>query len=693
LPPPQPILDPSLPSVFDRVYYYLSLNGGPWSRVPRLPGEFITPTYGMFNLDEVLQGVVSAPAQGTLRAEIDAWGWNGGTLLYIGRFEKVFVAESGREPFVILAGQLEICDLAAPGCAQGFGNFSSQAFSNAGGKYELRWSPPPDAEGGMWQVSRWPFDEVCAPDPAGVFRSGGVNAGATQTTFSVEFPAPGQDAYSIPVVQPGVGHVSLSSSWFPQTYYVRVLPVFNGAVKCFPSNTVALTVDARKPEVTLLTPTPPPAAPAPPVMFDVEIVNFKPIDFPDGTFRNCVVILENPFYEKKSNFVDGWLGGPYMVDGQATVLQNIPVGTILCPQPYVYQAPPLIEQVGEFLKNTLNTISEVYAILKELVVKLVVKAIPYCYASEFVEAYKEEIDSVCNAAAEAIVAAAMTYVGLPPSIPNYEQLKETAKGKLTDLAIQQLEEQTGLPCIEICQDFIRDRVDEMWAAGEQLLSSKQTACVGTAEAHNQGFEPLCLPGNVKTQPDPRGILLPAQVQVKVTRRPDAPDSALPNSLLFDTSCHLTVVSSIVNEAWKGQSVFLGLNQFGKQEYWQGTTLTAPDLFKPEHLSLPLNEMAPGESRAFYLALQPNQGTFPPHGGSKFWLPGRLGLAQDYWYNHGQSPNIISSDDWEYYYLGSQLTIDAVASCTTSPKSQQALVPSTSAAGDAWVEQIPAEKVP
>ncbi|MDW8325939.1 MAG: LysM domain-containing protein [Anaerolineales bacterium] len=694
LPPPQPVLDPSLPPLFDKVYYYLSLNGGPWSRVPRLPGEFITPTYGMFNLDEVLQGVVSAPAQGTLRAEIDAWGWSGGTLLYIGRFEKVFVAESGREPFVVLAGQLDICDLPSSNCAQGFGNFGNEALTYEGGVYELRWAPPPGAEGGVWQVSRWPFDEACAPDPVGVFRSGGVEITGLQTFFKVDFPAPGQDAYSIPIFQPGVGNVSLSSTWFPQTYYVRVLPVFNGAVKCVPSNTVTLTVDpSTRPEVTIIAPTPQPAAPTPPLVFDVEIVNFKPIDFPDWKFYYCVVIVENPFYEKKAKVVDGWLGGPYIVDGKVTLLEYIKPGTVLCPKPYVYQEPPFLEQVGEFLKDVINKISEVYAILKGLVVKLVVKAIPLCYASEFVEAYKEEIDSVCNAAAEAIVSAAMAYVGLPPSLPNYEQLKETAKGKLTELAIQQLEEQTGLPCIEICQDFIRDRVDEMWEAGEELLNSKQAGCISEVDAHRLGFEPLCLPGNVKTQPDPRGVLHPAQVQVKVTRRSDAPNSALPNSLLFDTKCDLTVVSSAVNETWKGQSIFLGVNQYGKKEYWQGATLTAPDLFKPERLSLPLYEMAPGESREFYFALQPNRGTFPPHGGSKFWLPGRLGLTQEYWYNHGQSPNIVASDDWEYYYLGSQLTIDAVASCTTSPKSQQPLAPSTSAAEDTWVEKVPAEKAP
>ncbi|MEJ5225816.1 MAG: hypothetical protein WHV44_15265, partial [Anaerolineales bacterium] len=680
-----PGFDLNLPPMFERVYYYLSLNGGPWSRVPRLPDEFIIPAQGFFNLDEALQGAVASPAQGTLRAEIDAWGWSGGTLVYIGRFEKIFVAEAGREPFAILPGQLEICDLGAPNCAQGFGNFGNEAVSNEGGKRELRWSPPPGAEGGLWQVSHFPFDAACAPEPAGVFHSGGVKVGGAQAIFSVDFPAPGQDAFSIPIVQPGVGNVALSSAWFPQTYYVRVLPIFNGAAQCVPSNPVTLTVDPSTKGVTIITPTPQPAAPAPPLMFDVEIVDFTPIQFPDGKFTHCVVIVENPFYDQQSQIVDGWLGGD--------IYKNMPPGTLLCPKPYVHKEPPFIEQAGQFLIDALNNISKAYEILKQLAVKLVVKAIPYCYASEFIDAYKEDIDSVCNAAAEVIVSAALTYVGLPPSIPNYEQLKETAKGKITDLAIQQLEEQTGLPCIEICQDFVRERVGEIWSAGETLLASKPSACIDEKSAHNQGFEPLCLPGNIKTVPDPRGLLLPAQTQVRVTRRADAPDSALPNSLLFKTTCDLTVTNSALNNAYAGQSIFIGQNhKTGALEYWQGETLSAQNLFAPEKLTIHLSNLPPGASQDFHLALQPRQGTFPPNGGG-FWLPGRLKLCQNYWNDNWLPANWLAHDDWEYYYLGAELTLTATAACTTRPNSDQPLAPSTSAASDIWVEQIPAEKLP
>jgi len=691
-PPAAPVFDLKAPPVFDRIYYYLSLNSGPWNRVPR-EGEFLTPPAGFFNLEEALQGVVSAPSEGTLRAQVDAWGWSGGALVYIGRFEKIFTAEPGREPFVILPGELKICDGPNPVCQQGFGQFGEAAFSYEGGTHELQWTPPAGASGGLWQVSRFPFGEVCTPEPGGVFQSGSVSPDSSPKIFKVSFPAPGTDLYSIPIPQPGGGTNYLPSTSLPQSYYVRVLPVFDGIVKCSPSNTVVLTVDPNRPKVIVNTPTPAPAAPAPPELFDIEIVEFKPIHFPKYTYLNCVQIVENPFFEKKADVVENWLSGPYVVAGQVLMLKDIPPGSILCPQPYVYQEPPFIEQAGQFLIDALNTISEAYEILKALAVKLVVKAIPYCYAGEFIEAYKDEIDSVCNAAAEVIVQAAMTYIGLPPSIPNYEQLKDTAKGKLTELAVQQLEEQTGLPCIEICEEFIRERVDEIWAAGEQLLSNDQPACIDAKDAHNQGFEPLCLPGIVKTKPVPETILQPATVQVRVTRRTDVPDSALPNSLLFQTSCRVNITTFAENNAYVGQNIFIGTDYLtGKPLYWQGTPLTADYLFKTDGIGLNLGDFTPGASQDFYFALEPNRGALPPiAGGGNFWLPGRLKLYQDYLTKTGASSNWIAHDDWEYYYLGAQLTVNASAYCVTKPNSAQNLAPSSSNVSDTWVEQIPANK--
>jgi len=689
-----PWVDLKSPPIFEKVYYYLSLNGGPWNRVPR-EGQFLTPSTGYFYLEEALKGVVAAPSQGTLRVEVDTWGWSGGALIYIGRFERILTAQAGGEPWVILPGELKICDLSAPTCRQGLGEFREAASALDAVTRELQWTPPSGASGGIWQVSRFPYGEVCTPQPGGVFQSGSVSVNSSSNIiFEVSFPAPGSDLYSIPIPQPGGGVNYLPSTSFPQTYYVRILPVFNENVKCVPSNTVTMTLGGERPEITVQTPTPQPAAPVPPELFDVQIVDFNPIQFPDYQYQYCVQIVENPFFEKKAEVVDSWLSGPYVVAGQIMMLKDIPPGSILCPQPYVYQEPPFLEKAGQFLKDALNTISQVYEVLKGLAVKLLVKAIPYCYAGEFIEAYKSEIDAVCNTAAEVIVQAAMTYVGLPPSIPNYEQLKDTAKGKITELAVQQLEEQTGLPCIEICEDFIRDRVDEVWAAGEGLLSSQQQGCVGAQEAHSRGFEPLCLPGIVKTAPVPESLYLPATVQVRVTRRADVPDSALPNGLLFNTTCRLNISTPYAkNDAYTGQSIFVGKDYYTNQlVYWQGETLTAEYLFKNDGIGLDFNEFTPGSSQDFYFALEPNVSKLPPLlNAGKFWLPGRLKIYQDYLQNNYGSDYWVAYDDWMYYYLGAQLTVEANAFCITKPNSKQNLAPSYSSVKDMWVEQISAEK--
>lgn len=671
--PAAPNFDFEHPATFERVYFYLSLNGSPWSRVPRLPEDFISPANGFFNLDKALEGVVAPPSEGNTLAEIDAWGWSGGTLVYIGRFERVFSAAAGQEPFVILPGKLEICDGAD--CKNGFGGYAEHA-TNDGGLHEMRWSPPNGINSGIWQMSRLPFESVCEPESIQVFRSGQVNASGLQTTFSIEFPLAGQDNFNIPIPQPGGGpSFLLNGAALPQQYFVRVLPIVNGKVECSPSNSVSMEVKKAESAVSVATP---PTAPTPPVLFDIEISEVTPIHFPKYDDLYCVIVTENPYYVENADLVDGWLGSPY---------KNIAPGTKLCPQKYVYEEPSFLEKAGSYLKNALNFVSAFYAALKDLAVKLVVKLIPYCYASEFGGSYSDDIDSVCMAASEIIVSTAMTYVGLPPSIPNYDQLADTAKGQITELAVQQFEEQTGLPCIEACRDLIEEGVDNVWDAAETLLTEPQ-GCMGSAEAHNLGIEPLCLPPTIKTVPPPETLLQPATITVKVTRLADMPNSALPNPELYKTSCRLNISNWAENSSYKGQQVFLGEDYLnGGLVYWTGAPISG-EPFGMVSAILNTNELAPGQSQDFSFALSPKRGSFPPVGGSGFWLPGRLELYKEYWYNSGQSANWRADDDWEYLYLGAQLNLTANATCTTTA---DGLAPASSSAQDSWTEQISSEK--
>jgi len=70
----------------DKVYCYYSLQEGEWSRFPEDPNAFIYPTSNGFDLTRDLSNVVLF-SQSQLK--LDCWGWQGGSLVYIGAFEGV----------------------------------------------------------------------------------------------------------------------------------------------------------------------------------------------------------------------------------------------------------------------------------------------------------------------------------------------------------------------------------------------------------------------------------------------------------------------------------------------------------------------------------------------------------------------------------------------------------------------------
>lgn len=645
----------------DQVYYYISLDQGPWSRVPREQGEFLTPKNGYFDVDEALAPLLNSAPASDIHVLVDAWGWQGGTLVFIGRFERVVTANQKNEPWAILPGFLEICS-AGQNCTQGevTADFAQHVLSSQGGKHTLRWQTPPGIADGLWQVSTQSFNNDCALDPAYLYASGAVAAAGKDTTFTVEFP-------------PYTGT--------EQTFFVRVLPIVNGQPNCTPSNTVTLRL--KTPENIVVPTVQKP--PVPPVAFEIEITDFTPIHFPDYDYRYCVTVVDNPFYQYQD------LNALFASRPDAVGWISIANGTDICPVPYVYEAPSVWEQIGDFLKEAVNTIAMVYNTLKTVVVDLVATLNPVCLAANQVSD-SQSVDDACRAVAEIAVNAAMTYVGLPPSLPNYDELIETGKGELTNLIADQLAEQTGIPCPEDCKALIRDGIDAAIAEIEAQVAD--SACLGEKEAHANGIEPLCIPPDIKVKPMHEGQLEPALVTVQLTRKADVPDSAFPDPQLYKTSCLLQVNSAAENNTWNGQQVFLGADyQSGQLLYWQGTAVQGQPF---EQLNIPAPGLAPGESISLTLPLNPKRGVFPP-GEDGFWLPGRTDLYADYYFG-SQLQNYYGDqyDDWEYLYFGSQLTINAQATCSTSfmqspaGSPATALTSSTSSAGDDWVATIPAQ---
>ncbi|MBI3169094.1 MAG: hypothetical protein HYZ22_11480 [Chloroflexi bacterium] len=654
----------------DKTYFYQSINGGPWSRVPRNQGEFFTPKNGFFDLDEAFTGWMQSAPSKDLHILIDAWGWQGGTLVFIGRFERIISATSNNEPWVILPGKLEICDSSTcPVSGEFIGQYVFHVISE-GGNYKLRWQAPPGASNGLWQVSTLPFANDCELESAFLYSNGIVGSAGLDTIFHIDFPA---------------------YSGEETKFYVRVLPIINGQPDCTPSNEVMLTL---APPANVVLPTTQPPPPPPPVIYDIDITDFKPIHYPDSRFANCVTVVTNPKFApywsptSKGDLLSGAPGSWY----------NVAPGTSICPALYK-EDTSILGTILEGLKALVNLVSDLYNGLKQILVKLVAELNPFCLqAQAYNYAAKEgagldvgeDIESVCKAAAEIAVNAGLAYLGLPPSLPNYDELMEVAKGSAVDAMAKTFEEQTGIPCTDeeiipgelSCKQLLRDGLDAVEA--EANAQFKNASCIGEEEAHSKGIEPLCIPDDVEVVPMHEGQLEPAVITIQLTRRADAPDSALPDPSLYSTSCRVSVTSSAENNSWVGTEHYLGHNyETGNSIYWQGTALSGAPF---ETLSAVPPDLAPGESKTLTFALEANSSTYPPGNGG-FWIPGAEEAAAQCINNTFGCSQANLLDSWSFLYFGSSITMNAAAICTTSSSASS----SFSQATDQWLENIPAQE--
>jgi hypothetical protein len=176
----------------------------------------------------------------------------------------------------------------------------------------------------------------------------------------------------------------------------------------------------------------------PPTVTFVEYRHVRPYDFD----WQCWMIAPETYKDSH--------GVVLVKKGQTTNLCDKKNGNILA---------EFIDTFGSFLdalKDAVNWISKAYASLKGELVAAVASAIPGC-------------GSACQAVLEAGVNAGMAALGMPPSLPNFDQLEAMGEGYLVDMIAQQAA-QSGVP-------FAEDAAHE---AAEQMISLvKQAAAPGS----------------------------------------------------------------------------------------------------------------------------------------------------------------------------------------------------------------------
>ena len=102
---------------------------------------------------------------------------------------------------------------------------------------------------------------------------------------------------------------------------------------------------------------------------------------------------------------------------------------------------------------------------------------------------ESSVEDICETGARVAVNAGMVALGLPPSIPSYNELVDKGVDHAVELAIEEFEAKTGVPCFGPCEDALRAGFEA--AAEEIKRQPDRTACVDPKEAHKHGREPRC----------------------------------------------------------------------------------------------------------------------------------------------------------------------------------------------------------
>lgn len=308
----------------------------------------------------------------------------------------------------------------------------------------------------------------------------------------------------------------LSASAAYGNYYVRITPLdAAGKAIAKPGNAIKIVPDIIK--------WPPPPIPTSEdsLQSDYEItsVKYTSMHYPEQQYANCIVVTEY-----NDNFNVGPTGSSWDKQIKDAFKQAFPVGMIICPSPP--SEPSWYEKafnsVTDAVKIAVNGASKVYSETKNY---LKTKFSEYmCNYDPVVStnkklleqtgADKKTIDDGCNTATGVAFEAAMTYAGMPPSIPNYDEMCRMAKGQIVDLLIQKASEQTGMPCDETCRQLIMDGYDKMVA--ESAAKNIQ----------NGGF--------FNYKPDPRGQYRLPYVEIEITRKRQTQKGASIISSLYFT---------------------------------------------------------------------------------------------------------------------------------------------------------------
>jgi len=483
---------------------------------------------------------------------------------------------------------------------------------------KLWWyNPDPQVDQAIMQVSLFPFSDTTAPsgvyekkieakgqfsvDFAGVFEAD--PEGGFLPSAQLKFSQTGEASTDTTGIQ-ALAKFQNSALWKNNlaTWYLRVIPLNAGQIAGDPSPQVIVhqipTVAGE--EVNFY---------SPPSIYDVEIKDFQPIHFPEAGVCQGAMILDTA----------------YTIDQMGQTATLFPAGTVLCPAPYKgIGEQSWYESLWDFVSSGVSWVSEAYNTLKSSIVNAVGGLV--CGGN-----------AECTAALAAGLDIGMVALGIPPTLPNFDQLMSEG----LNYVAATLAEQAGCPDVA-CKELIKQGLEEA------IESTKNTnpGCMDAGQAHNEGLEPLCLPEGVTAHPDPRALHSSAVATVEI-RRNSTPITDQGGYEMFKDSYLLSVGFTATNAGPVGGKII------NIPPYDESMIITEPlDAAVFRSVSAPIPPLQPGESVTLPFSLV----------ATEYWIPGHKELMYGWTtveYRDGW-PQYYYDDWWKLYWCG---TIEIYASIT------------------------------
>ncbi|MGH2581697.1 MAG: Ig-like domain-containing protein [Anaerolineales bacterium] len=441
----------------DNLYLYISVDGEvPWKRVPSDPLTFLQPGFDGFDISQYVDMKALAASPTVHSLDIEAWGWRGGTLVFLGSYHgNIGGGLTGWPPSET---QLQIATHTVLGVQQ-YAHETNLVGENPNRVVDFAWSTAEPAFFVMWQISTEPFPQNEGMSPQGLVLEKlnwtlAGKSGQFEIDFGQFYPQeePGGFFDSIggfmdDLVNSVTGELEPEPDktfpdFLPMTFYVRILASKPGGGS-LPSNTVIVRYLPTGEVLAELAPSGP--------IYEAQIIEYVPYRAADPAFKACTVLTHDIVFQSTNS------------QGEVTSQVTMPEGFQSCGCPGVKcssggsdcgisptQWGNCLADAGEWFVNavsdTVNFAVDLYQDAKGFVIDTLASFV--CGSIE-----DKDAKQVCETGIAVGVNVAITaFTGIPPDIPNFDELfDEGLEYAIASMAAQA----TGVECDKTCRELIK----------------------------------------------------------------------------------------------------------------------------------------------------------------------------------------------------------------------------------------------